>query len=134
MASDLQSLSRSSKSRISLVKITVEPNHFSSPDEARQEIADKGLHVCEMNVPAVDNQSHWHRFSTLIYILDGELHITDSAHGEELVAGPGSRVAVPERVLHSERSQGYAIIAGMTVDPASLSGEVDLHPDLLRDG
>lgn len=113
--------------------ITVEPDHFNLPEAARAEIADKGLHLCEMKVPAVANQSHWHRFSTLIYILDGELHIKDSARAKVLVAGPGSRVTVPERVLHSERSDGYTILAGMTVDPASLSGEVDLHPDLLDD-
>jgi hypothetical protein len=35
-------------------------------------------------------------------------------------------------VLHAEFSaSGYRIIAGMTVDPSSLTGPVDLDPDLL---
>jgi len=133
MTSQPGQLKKHLKPRISLVKISVEQNHFPSPEAVRQEIADQGMHLCEMKFPAVDNQSHWHRFSTLIYILDGELHIKDSARAEVLVAGPGSRVSVPERVLHSERSDGYTILAGMTVDPASLGGDVDLHPDLLDD-
>lgn len=116
------------------MKITVEPAHFDSSESARREIADHGLHLCEMSVPPVDNETHWHDFSTLIYLLDGELRITDTASGEVLVAGPGARVTVPERVLHSEHSaDGYRILAGMSVDPASLAGEVDLHPALLDD-
>ncbi len=116
------------------MQISVNRAHFKLPSEAGREIAEEGLYVCEMNVPPVDNQSHWHDFSTLIYILEGELHITDSERGEVLIAGPGDRVSVPERVLHSERStRGYRIIAGMTADPASLTGEVDLDPALLED-
>lgn len=115
------------------MKISVQPDYFESPEDAQREIAEMGLHRCDMDVPAVDNRSHWHDFSTLIYILDGELRITDSSRDEELVAGPGARVTVPERVLHSERSEGYRIIAGMTVDPASLTNDVDLDPSLLDD-
>lgn len=114
------------------MKIAVSQNHFRTPEEAHQEINDKGLYLCEMNVPAVNNTAHWHRFSTEIYILEGELRIRDSARNETLVAGPGSRVTVPERVLHSEHSDGYAILAGMTVDPASLTESVDLDPELLN--
>lgn len=115
------------------MQIVVSPNHFTTPEEARQEIYEQGLHLCEMAVPPVNNESHWHRFSTQIYILDGELRITDSARGEVLVAGPRSRVTVPERVLHSEFSEvGYSILAGMSVNPASLTESVDLDPSLLE--
>jgi hypothetical protein len=110
------------------MKVSLHRDHFSSPEQAYDEMEIAGLYPVEMDVPAVKNESHWHRFSTWIYILEGELNITDYAHDRTLKAGPGSRVDVPERALHSEESAGYKIIAGMTVDPASLTGPIDLDP------
>ena len=96
------------------------------------EIKAMGLHPIEMDVPAVSNKSHWHRFSTRIYILKGQLNITDSRLGKTFTAGPGDLVEVPERTLHAENSlQGYSIVAGMSVAPGSLQEPVDLDPDLL---
>jgi hypothetical protein len=114
------------------MNITVKENHFSTRDEALLEISEAGLFPLEMFVAPVKNTSHWHDFSTIIFIVEGELKITDVASQNILVAGRGSRVTVPERVLHAEESAvGYRIIAGMSVDPASLAGEVDLPPDSL---
>ena len=110
------------------MKITVHEKYFNSTSQAFDEIEIAGKYAAEMDVPAVSNESHWHRFSTWIYVLEGELFITDTVQDKVLLAGPGSRVDVPERVLHSEKSAGYRIIAGMTVDPASLTGPVDLYP------
>ncbi|MFB3079177.1 MAG: hypothetical protein ACE1Y4_14355, partial [Lysobacterales bacterium] len=61
----------------------------------------------------------------------GELLITDVAHDRVLLAGPGSRVDVPQRVLHSEESSGYKIIAGMSVDPDRVTEPVDRDPESL---
>lgn len=114
------------------MKISVHQDHFSLPSQARDEIESLALHVMEMKVPPVKNESHWHTFSTRIYVLEGQLNITDSARNLTLKAGPGALVEVPERVLHSEHSPaGYSIIAGLTVDPASMTGPVDLDPKLL---
>lgn len=114
------------------MKIDVIPDYFLQPAEAFDEIRSRGLHPVEMNVPPVSNDSHWHTFSTRIYVLEGELNITDSSRNLTLKAGPGALVEVPERVLHSEQSgSGYKIIAGLTVDPASLTGPIDLDPNLL---
>ncbi|NIM69290.1 MAG: hypothetical protein GTN86_10835 [Xanthomonadales bacterium] len=109
-------------------KISVHTDHFSDAAQALDEIEAAGWHVVEMDVPAVRNESHWHTFSTRIYILEGVLNITDSARDRVLQAGPGSRVDVPARVLHSEDSAGYRIVAGMSVDPATLIGPIDLDP------
>jgi len=112
------------------MKISVHPDYFSHPSQAFEEIENQGLHPIEMNVQPVRNESHWHRFSTRIYVLEGELNITDSARKLILKAGPGALVEVPERVLHSEESgTGYAIIAGLSVDPSTLTGPVDLDPE-----
>jgi hypothetical protein len=114
------------------MKIAVHNGHFSSQAQIWDELEVSGLYPVEMNVPAVKNESHWHRFSTRIYIIEGELNITDTDRDRTLKAGPGARVDVPERTLHSEESaSGYKIIAGMSVDPASLSGDIDLDPNLL---
>lgn len=114
------------------MKIQVQQNCFQHAIAVREEISQAGLYLLEMDVPAVSNTSHWHAFSTRFYILAGELRISDILQQKEYVAGPGSRVNVPARVLHSEHSAtGYRIIAGMSVDPASLTGPVDLPPDLL---
>ena len=110
------------------MKITVNENHFDTASKAFAEIRKAGQVPVEMNVPAVCNESHWHRFSTWIYVLEGTLYITDTTLGRTLEARRGSRVEVPERVLHSEESEGYKIIAGMSVDPASITVPIDLDP------
>ena len=114
------------------MKISVHHDHFSLPEEAYDELKRNGLFPVEMDVPAVKNESHWHEFSTSIYILDGQLIITDASNDQVFTAGPGSRVDVPGRVLHHEQSGGYKIIAGMSVDPATLDGPIDLDPGLLQ--
>lgn len=114
------------------MNIRVETAYFNAPSEAFEEIEAQKLFPVEMAVPPVRNESHWHNFSTRIYLLEGELTITDSVLGQSFQAGPGTLVEVPERVLHSELSiQGYRIIAGMSKDPAGLAGPVDLEPSLL---
>ena len=114
--------------------ISVRRDYFTGPSQAFEEIKAHGLHAVKMKVEPVVNESHWHRFSTRIYILEGELLITDSARKLTLKAGPGALVEVPERVLHSEESGGgYMIIAGLSVEPATLGGAIDLDPELLRE-
>jgi uncharacterized RmlC-like cupin family protein len=114
------------------MKISVQEKYFADRATAFEDIEAHGLYAVEMNVPPVSNSSHWHTFSTRIYVLDGQLNITDSARNLTLKAGPGALVEVPERVLHSEDSPaGYSIIAGLTVDPTSMTGPVDLDPKLL---
>ncbi len=111
-------------------KIVLHPNYFSSQDHVFDELEMNGMYVSEMDVPAVANEPHWHNFSTWIYIVEGELHITDTEQDRTLVAKKGARVDVPERVLHSEESSGYKIIAGMTSMPEP-GAEVDLPPEAL---
>ena len=114
------------------MRISVRDGHFKHASQAHEEIASLGLYAVEMTVPPVRNGSHWHRFSTRIYILEGELNITDWSRKVTFRAGPGALVRVPERVLHSEESAGgYSIVAGMTTDPATLTAPVDLDPGLL---
>lgn len=114
------------------MRITVHHNHFSLPEEAFRELEQNNLFPVEMNVPPVKNESHWHDFSTSFYILEGKLIITDASNDRVMTAGPDSRVDVPKGVLHYEKSSGYRIIAGMSVDPSALSGPIELDPELLK--
>ena len=114
------------------MNIRVYHEYFRAPEHAFAEIEMQELYPVEMQVPPVSNTSHWHGFSTRIYILEGELTITDHGLKQAFTAGAGALVEVPERVLHSEHStQGYKIIAGMTADPSRLTGPIDLDPSLL---
>jgi len=114
------------------MEVTVQADYFTDRSQVIKEIESFEMHAAEMDVPPVKNDSHWHEFSTRIYILEGELNITDSARNRTYLAGPGAMVEVPARVLHAEDSaDGYNIIAGLSIDPASLSNPVNLDPDLL---
>ncbi len=114
------------------MKVSVYPDHFNKPEQAYDEIKSHGMHAVEMSVPPVENTSHWHEFSTRIYILEGELNITDPVQNVTIKASRGTLVEVPARVLHAELSiDGYNIIAGLSVDPSSLTSPVNLEPDLL---
>ncbi len=115
------------------MSVRVVADFFSDADRADQDLAAHGLHRVVYDVPPVKNTAHWHEFSTRIYILAGELNITDCASGETVRAGPGALVEVPARVLHAEYSpQGYKIIAGLSVHPDHLSPPVDRSPELLQ--
>ena len=114
------------------MRISVHHEHFSLPEVAFGELEQMGLFPLEMDVPAVKNKCHWHDFTSSFYILQGQLKITDTSNDRVLIAGPGSRVDVPRGVLHHEESTGYRIIAGMSVDPATLTGPIDLDPELLE--
>jgi hypothetical protein len=53
------------------MKITLITDHFDTMDQAYSEMEQAGLNPVEMNVPAVKNESHWHDFSTWLYVLEG---------------------------------------------------------------
>ena len=112
-------------------KIVVHSKHFGSEDQVYDELEINGLYVVEMDVPAVKNEPHWHEFSTWIYMLEGELLITDAQLDRTFKATRGDRVDVPERVLHNEESDGYKIIAGMTSMPDDPQN-VDLPAETLE--
>ena len=114
------------------MRIKVVHDYFQTEKDAGADVDARGLHAVSMQVPPVHNESHWHMFSTRIYILDGQLNITDTLQEKTFTAGPGALVEVPERVLHSEHSDsGYTIIAGMTIPATDISEPVDLPPSQL---
>ena len=106
----------------------------ASAADVESELKGLGLYFMPLDVPPVENTSHWHDFSSVFYITEGTVHLTDVATGTVHEAGPGARVSVPEGALHAEKSEGgYSILLGTTKDPATFEGDVNLPPDDLPD-
>ena len=97
------------------MEVSVAVDALGSEAEAEQALARAGMHVMKLDVPAVENDPHWHHFDAEFYILSGSLQLTDVASGRVLDAPARSKVTVPARTLHAERSAGYSIVLGTSV-------------------
>ena len=112
--------------------VTVTPDKYESSDQALAAFAANGLHTMSLDVPPVENNSHWHHFDSEFHITTGYLTLTDVGSGAELKCGPGSTVRVPAKALHAELSQtGYSIVLGTSVPPEEFGDPVDLAPETL---
>ena len=102
-------------------------------EEAQAALKEAGFpFFVPLDVPPVENTSHWHSFSSVFFVTEGNVQLTDVATGTTHEAGPGSRVSVPERTLHHEYSaDGYKILLGVTHDPATFEEDVNLPPEAL---
>ncbi len=101
-----------------------------SADAIEAELKGLGLFFTPLDVPPVENTSHWHDFSSVFYITEGSVRLTDVESGTVHEAGPGSRISVPAKALHHEYSaEGYKILLGTTKDPATFTGDVNLPPE-----
>ena len=112
--------------------ITFSADYFASETEARQEIEQAGLWPLKKAIPPTQNETHWHAYDAHVYILDGELHLTDAATGQTYTCPQGSKIVVPARELHSETHDGYTGLIGMSVDPAQLSQPTLRRPEELN--
>lgn len=116
-----------------MTRASIEQDAWTGTAEARRHFATVGLdHILELDVPAVDNTAHWHRFDSCFYLTSGELQLTDVASGEVLHCRAGTRVTVPARVLHAEYSpEGYGIFLGTSVPAEAFGDPVNRPPDEL---
>jgi len=102
---------------------------FALESEAMAVIQAAGLYPLMVDVPAETNENHWHDFDSIIFILEGEFVMTDSASGETLACGPGSRIDFPRGILHHEDHRGYRALVGFSVDPATFKGPLNMPPE-----
>ena len=105
--------------------VSVTSGAFRSEQEAWRLLQDAGMHTTKLEVPPDDNDLHWHHFDAVFYVLSGHLELTDGASGQVLQCAPGSRVALPARTLHAERSDGYTIVLGTSVPPEQFGDPVN---------
>jgi len=111
--------------------VSVAAEALGSEAEAEQGLTRAGMHVMRLEVPAVENDSHWHHFDAEFYILSGALRLTDVESGQVLEASVGSKVTVPARTLHAESSAGYSILLGTSVAAEEFGDPVNRPADTL---
>lgn len=113
------------------MEVSVAVDALGSEAEAEQALARAGMHVMKLDVPAVENDPHWHHFDAEFYILSGSLQLTDVASGRVLDAPARSKVTVPARTLHAERSAGYSIVLGTSVTAEEFGDPVNRPAETL---
>ena len=99
---------------------TLTERHFSTPAEARAEIAARGWHAAEYDVPAEENELHWHDFDSVAFVLEGTSR-TVFADGRVMECGSGARIESPAGVPHRAASPAYRAVFGFPVPPDSMS-------------
>lgn len=98
--------------------------YFTDESEALAEIADRGWRAMTLDVPAEENELHWHDFDAVTFILDGTARV-ELEDGSVLECGAGARVEAPAGVLHREVSPAYRAVFGFSVDPADMTQPVN---------
>jgi hypothetical protein len=98
--------------------------HFTTEDEAFAEIAERGWHAIAIDVPAEENELHWHDFDTVTFVVDGTTRV-EFEDGSVMQCGAGARVEAPAAVLHREVSPAYRAVFGFSVDPAEMTQPVN---------
>jgi len=110
----------------------VRSDYFNSEGEAVADAKALGLHTVTVDVHADENEPHWHNFDAMIYILDGELRVTETETGYLHTCRPRSRLHAIGFTAHSEVTDGYRAVIGFSVpldqlpDPLNMPLPVDV--------
>jgi mannose-6-phosphate isomerase-like protein (cupin superfamily) len=99
-------------------------NHFGTEAEALEEIAERGLHALTIDIPAEDNDLHWHDFDAVLFVLDGIVRV-EFEDGSAMQCGAGARVEAPAGVLHREASPAHRIVFGFGVEPTEMTHPIN---------
>ena len=108
--------------------IDIRCDHFSTEEEAIAEVKERGYWPLTLDFPAETNDTHWHDFDSVLFILEGELGLTETESGESCVCGPGSRIEAKAGILHSEQHQGFKAVIGFAIDPSTLTQPINKPP------
>lgn len=114
--------------------VTIYRNHFSSEAEAVAEIEQAGLHAAAVDIPAVENDFHWHDFDAAVYIISGELNVERRDGGEKYTLRAGDKAIAKAGVVHRERHDGVRAVFGLSVPPSELFMPIEKSPELLKSG
>jgi hypothetical protein len=106
---------------------TLTEGHFNTEAEAFAEIADRGWCAIAVDVPAAENDLHWHDFDSVNFVVDGT-HRVAFEDGTVMECGAGARIEAPGRVLHRECSPAYRAVFGFSVAPVNMSQPVNKPP------
>jgi hypothetical protein len=106
------------------VGFTVSEQHFSTREEALAEIAARGWHAGEYQVPAEESELHWHDFDSVAFVLEGTSR-TIFEDGRVMECGAGARIEQPARVPHRAASPAYRAVFGFPEPPDSMSRPIN---------
>ena len=109
----------------------IEENAFKTEDEATAMAKEAGFFPVTIEREAYDLGDHWHDFNAMIFLLDGDLTVTDCAGGETRTCGAGTIIHATKNVLHRERTNGYRAVIGLDRDPTALTMPIDKAPEEL---
>ena len=101
---------------------------FDSEASAMADIEAAGFHSITMEFAAGENEPHWHDFDAFVFVLEGELVLTDVESGESRVCGPGTKVQAARGVLHRESTPGYKALIGFSQPLDDLTQPIDKPP------
>lgn len=93
---------------------TVTQGYFSTKEEALAEIADRGWHALEYDVPAQEDELHWHDYDSVAFVLGGTCQIVFE-DGSVIECGAGARIEQPSGVLHHSGTCAYRSVFGFSV-------------------
>jgi len=111
---------------------TLTERHFSTEEDALAEIADRGWHAVALDVPAQEEELHWHDFDSVVFVLDGTAR-AEFEDGSAMQCGAGARIEAPARVLHRAVSPAYRGVFGFSVDPVDMTQPVNKPADELHE-
>ncbi len=100
-------------------------DHFTSEEEAVAEIKAAGYWPLTVERFPEKTVDHWHDFDSMVFVLEGEISLTETDTGENCVCGPGTRIIAKAGVRHREEHDGYKAVIGFSVDPATLTQPIN---------
>lgn len=110
-------------------KPIVETNAFTSEEEAAAIAEREGFpHTIALDLPAEENDYHWHDFDALIFMVNGDLTVTYKDSGETVTFRPGMLVRAKGGGLHKEKTDGYRAVFGLQQDPSTLTQPINKPP------
>jgi hypothetical protein len=87
---------------------------FYTKEEALAEIAARGWYAMEYELPAQEDEPHWHDYDSVTFVLGGTCRIVFE-DGSLMECGPGARVEQPSRVIHRSGGTAYHAVFGFSV-------------------
>jgi quercetin dioxygenase-like cupin family protein len=108
--------------------MNIELEQFNGEQQALSEIEAAGYFPLTLDFPAEANEDHWHDFDSIVFVLDGEVTISEPETGESCVIAAGSKFSAPGGILHRETSAGYKALIGFSVPLQDLTQPVNKPP------
>ncbi len=114
------------------MSMIVTENAFENREQAVEEIRTANLWLIETDIEPRQVDAHWHEFYSQVYVLEGQLKIRDVDASIDYVCGPGTRMIVPPRTVHSEDFPEAKVVFGISIDPVTLDENIDRDPAELK--